>query len=351
MKNPISFTLTLTLLTLLTCSAVAESEQTFSDAPEAMDSKNAMELIRVQGNQFVTESGEPIVLRGLALSDPYHLLEQGKWGREYFEQAKAWKANVVRVPVHPAWMRELGIERTIELLDQAVEWSESLGMYVIIDWHTIGNPSNWIPHRDIYRTTREETFYFWYRIANRFKGNNTVAVYELYNEPTNFGGQMGRLDWQTHRNLMEELIEMIFAIDPSAIPAVAGFNWGYDLTHVKFEPVRFEGVAYVTHPYPQKREQPWMEKWEADWGFVSKTYSVLATEFGFMGEDEQGAHIPCISDETYGEAIIEAFEKWGISWTAWVFDAEWSPRLIEDWDYTPSRQGRFFKAKLALPDQ
>jgi endoglucanase len=343
MKRNILLRLSLPAFCLFVPVVLMLGEQTFSDPPETKDSAGKMELIRVDGNQFVDENGEPFVFRGLALSDPYHLLEQGVWGRAYFEKAKEWNANVVRIPVHPAWMRELGIERYLELLDEAVGWCESLGLYVIIDWHLIGNPDNWIPHRDIYRTTREETFYFWYRIANRFSGHPTVAVYELYNEPTNFGGRMGRLEWETHRNLMEELIDMIFAIDPTAIPAVAGFNWGYDLSHVRFEPVRYEGVAYVTHPYPQKREQPWMEQWYQDWGFAAQKYPILATEFGFMSEDEEGAHIPCLGDESYGEAIIEAFEQWGVSWTVWVFDAQWTPRLIEDWDYTPSRQGRFFK--------
>jgi len=36
-------------------------------------------------------------------------------------------------------------------------------------------------------------------------------------------------------------------------------------------------------------------------------------------------------------------EPRGISWTAWVFDPEWSPTMISDWDFTPTEQGAFFK--------
>ena len=32
----------------------------------------------------------------------------------------------------------------------------------------------------------------------------------------------------------------------------------------------------------------------------------------------------------------------------WVFDAKWSPQLIEDWDFKPTRQGAFFREKLRL---
>lgn len=53
---------------------------------------------------------------------------------------------------------------------------------------------------------------------------------------------------------MEEIIGIIYAHDTNKIPIVAGFNWAYELTDVKFEPIAYPNVAYVTHPYPQKRE-------------------------------------------------------------------------------------------------
>jgi endoglucanase len=56
--------------------------------------------------------------------------------------------------------------------------------------------------------------------------------------------------------------------------------------------------------------------------------------------------VPVIGDETYGQAIIEYFESKGISWTAWVFDPIWSPQLIEDWNFEPTRQGAFFREKM-----
>jgi hypothetical protein len=72
----------------------------------------------------------------------------------------------------------------------------------------------------------------------------------------------------------------------------------------------------------------------------------MATEFGFMSADGPGAHVPVIADETYGETIVEFFEARGISWIAWAFDPDWSPQLIEDWAFTPTMQGRFFRQKL-----
>ena len=65
-----------------------------------------------------------------------------------------------------------------------------------------------------------------------------------------------------------------------------------------------------------------------------------------MDANDRGAHQPTIADEKYGEAIIAFFEQRGISWTPWVFDAEWVPSLIKDWDYNPTRQGVLFREKL-----
>ena len=322
-------------------------QHTFGDGPEAAKNRaTTLPIISVSGNRFVNPKGETVIFRGLALSDPAALKKKGQWGRRYFEEAKKWNANVVRIPVHPSEWRALGEKAYLEMLDQGVQWAAELEMYVIIDWHTIGNPLTDVYHREMYITDRGETFRFWYTIASRYEKNPAVAFYELFNEPTNRDGRMGRLPWNEYKEYIEELIYMIRRIDERVIPLVGGFDYAYDLTHVRENPIDFPGVAYVAHPYPQKRSQPWEEKWMNDWGFVAKTYPMICTEFGFMSADGPGAHNPVIADETYGEAIIAFFEKHGISWTPWVFDAEWSPQLLADWNYTPTRQGKLFRQKM-----
>ena len=79
---------------------------------------------------------------------------------------------------------------------------------------------------------------------------------------------------------------------------------------------------------------------------LADTYPVVCTEIGFCLEDEPGAHIPVMSTEIYGEHITKYFEQKGISFTVWCFDTSWAPMLISDWDFTPTTQGRFFKAYL-----
>ncbi|MEM1412430.1 MAG: cellulase family glycosylhydrolase, partial [Pseudomonadota bacterium] len=302
----------------------AGAQPTFSDTPASAAPQATLAPLSVEGRYIVDADGNRVRLRGLALSDPFHLAEEGQWTRRYFEEAAAWGANLVRIPVHPQWWREAGSEQYFAWLDQGVQWAGALGMYVIIDWHTIGNPLTGVPHRPLYLTTQEETFYFWHLVGFRYAGNPTVAFYELYNEPTNREGTMGPLGWPEYKAWIESLISMLYAIDDRKIPLVAGFDWAYELRSVVEDPIAFPGVAYVTHPYPQKVPPPWEQAWDRDFGHVADHYPVFATEFGFMSEDMRGAHIPVIADERYGKAVLDYFDRRGIHWTVWVFDPRWT---------------------------
>lgn len=306
----------------------------------------ALPLINVKGNTFVTAAGTPIVFRGLDASDPDKLERDGHWNKEYLEAIKSWGANIVRFPVHPDAWRKRGKAAYLKLLDQGVQWASELGLYVIIDWHSIGNLRSELFQNPMYETTKKETLEFWRTMAQHFKGNTTVALFELFNEPTLMNGALGTCSWAQWKDMVEEMITVIRANGSKAVPLVAGFNWAYDLTPVANDPVNAEGIAYVSHPYPMKREKPWPEKWTKDWGFATAKYPVILTEIGFCGPDEKGAHVPVISDESYGDAITAYCAERGISYTVWVFDPQWAPMLISDWKFTPTRQGKYFKNAL-----
>lgn len=216
--------------------------------------------IRVKGKDFVDDNGKTIIFKGLCFSDPVKLISENKWGEEYFLQASSWNANIVRFPIHPQNINKYGWEKTFEAIDQGIEWAKQLGMYVIIDWHSIGNLKDEKYTSPMYNTTKEETFRFWRIVAQRYKNEPTVALYELFNEPTIGQKGLGKCTWDEWREINEQLIDTIRTYDTKKVCLCAGFNWAYDLTDVKAKPIRRENVAYVSHPYPLKREQPWEEK-------------------------------------------------------------------------------------------
>lgn len=307
---------------------------------------HTLSRLSVQGNQFVNEAGDTVVLRGYSTSDPDKLVKQGRWEKAYFEEIRKWGANVVRFPIHPPEWRERGQEGYLKLLDQGIQWATENGLYVILDWHSIGNLRSQLFFLPIYETNLKETYEFWRLVGKKYGDNPTVAFYELYNEPTTFDGQLGLCTWSQWKAINEELITIVRANGGQGIPLVAGFNWAYDLTAACDDPVAADGIGYVSHPYPQKKPTPWEETWTADWGKIKAKYPVILTEIGFAYPEEKGAHVPVISDESYGEAITKYCDERDISYVVWVFDPQWSPSLFSDWKYTPTRQGHYFKEKL-----
>lgn len=305
-----------------------------------------LDTIRVEGHQFVDAAGQTVIFQGVAIADPDKLVLQGHWSKGLFDAIDSWGANIIRIPVHPVAWRGRGRAGYLELLDQAVTWATELELYLMIDWHSIGNLETGLFQHPMYDTTKQETMEFWRTIAARYRGVPTVAFYDLFNEPTMYNGQLGTTTWAKWKAFNEELIGIIYAHDKNVIPLVAGFNWAYDLTPVASDPIAAEGIGYVSHPYPMKVEEPWEEKWERDWGFVADSYPVFVTEFGFILKDHPNAHIPAIGDERYGKSITDYFARKGISWTAWCFDPDWPAHLISDWAYTPTASGEFFRGVM-----
>ena len=321
----------------------------------ALPTPTKMPLITVKGNRFVDPDGKPMLLRGLAISDPDKLAMQGHWSKDHFVKVKEMGATLVRIPVHPVAWRERGGAEYIKLLDQAVEWSTDLGMYIIIDWHSIGNMTTGVYQDPMYDTTKEETFGFWRAMSLRYARNNTVAFFEFFNEPAAFG----RINWEAWKTIVEDEIAIVRANNAQAIPLVAGFDWAYDLTPLRLDPIAAEGIGYTIHPYSNKRpKQPsWEAAWQADFGFAAAKYPLIATEFGgFAAPVAPGAPPPATpaavgrgfgADPDYGPTLINFLEKRGISWTVWCFDPEWGPTLISDWNYTLNASGLFAKAAMA----
>ena len=125
--------------------------------PPASAANNAqakkLPLIRVQGNKFVDPEGKTVIFRGVSIADPDKIEQQGHWNKELFQHVKDLGVNLIRIPVHPASWREATPQKYFELLDQAVEWCTDLDMYVIIDWHSIGNLKMELFQNPMYDTT------------------------------------------------------------------------------------------------------------------------------------------------------------------------------------------------------
>lgn len=350
---------------LLTCLLLISSLPALAQAEDPVTSNRAIyektgrfneslltqpqSFIRVDGNRFIDDKGKTFIFRGVSIADPAKLLQEKQWQQSLFQELKHWGVNTIRLPIHPNSWRALGREEYFKLLDQAVVWANALNIYLIIDWHSIGFLASGNYQHPMYYTDIQETFRFWHDIAWRYQQIPTTAVYELFNEPTTLDKAWSAQDWIEWKVLNEQMIDIIYAIDKKVIPLVAGFNWAYDLTPLKTNPIDRKGIAYAAHPYPQKAkpavadDKSFYALWDDVWGFASKQYPLILTELGWVQPDGYGAHVPVKDDGSYGPRLVNYMNQHGMSWTAWVFDPNWSPTMINDWDFTPSEQGAFFK--------
>ena len=114
--------------------------------------------VKVEGNKFIAPDGSELVFRGLCFSDPVKLVRDGQWTERYFAEAADWGANIVRFAVHPAHLNSMGWDATFEAMDQGIQWTKQHGLYVIMDWHSIGNLKDAKFTSPMYNTTLEETF-------------------------------------------------------------------------------------------------------------------------------------------------------------------------------------------------
>ncbi len=300
---------------------------------------NVLPQLRVEGNRLISDRGDTILFKGVSVADPDNLEQRGHWSKEIFAEAKKLGAMIVRLPVHPGAWRARTPEAYLNLLDQGIEWCTEESLYVDIDWHSIGNLEEGLYEDPSYYTTLQETFNFWKTIAVHFAGCNTVAFCELFNEPTDASGRLGNLSWDGWKKINEDLIKLIRANGTKSIPLVAGFDWAYDLTPLRFAPMNAEGIGYVVHPYPHKRTPPYGPKWDEDFGFAAAKYPLVATELGFTlgdgGLKDNG---------DYGKTIVSYFEANHISWIWWVLDPLWRPPMLQTWKgYRLTEGGEFFK--------
>lgn len=80
--------------------------------------------------------------------------------------------------------------------------------------------------------------------------------------------QYSCMSWEEWKVINEEIIQVIREIHPKSVIGVAVFNWAYDLTPVGDAPIDASAIVYISHPYPEKRDAPWQEKWEAAWEYT-----------------------------------------------------------------------------------
>ena len=114
----------------------------FGFLPPHGEASSASNALAVSGNE-ITYNGSPVRLRGVATEDVYdRYLEGRNPAAEYRRMAEDWRANVVRISVHPSTWR-YHERKTLALLKEHVSAATDAGLFVIVDYHVIGFPDGY----------------------------------------------------------------------------------------------------------------------------------------------------------------------------------------------------------------
>lgn len=307
---------------------------------EAFESDRIAEFpsrLRSDGNRLVNAEGTSVRLTGLMPPDPARLHNENRFGRKLFEEMRARGANVVRIPVHPEnWKRDK--DYLWRYIDPAVRWCGELGMYAIIDWHSIGNvvtgTAPLMP--ELYCHTYEMTLDFWRMVAKHFTGTPNV-IFEIFNEPQGIEAA----EWT---RAAQEIIGTIRAQGADQLVIVGGLEYGRDLSWVFQSPIDDPNVAYASHIYPSHSQAMWW-LWFGD---VARERPVVMTEWGFMDEN-RNAKEPYLTGtrEAYGEPLLGCLDELGAGWVACWYDDSWNPPMFTDGWKGRTRYGEFVFEKLA----
>jgi aryl-phospho-beta-D-glucosidase BglC (GH1 family) len=138
------------------------------------------------------------------------------------------------------------------MLDWVIANAGSRGLYVIIDMHgTVGQQSNADTTGRVNMNQywsngayQGQTAYIWWQIANRYKGNGTVAMYDLINEP--IGTPSSSALWTIYNNLYNT----IRGVDPNHIITMEGAygSWNWNMLPPPSQ-YGWTNVVYQMHEY------------------------------------------------------------------------------------------------------
>ncbi|MDX2176416.1 MAG: cellulase family glycosylhydrolase [Candidatus Sumerlaeia bacterium] len=283
----------LSLVILVPCLAsCARSTRSPMEGPEKI------RRVSVTANEFVTEDGERIELRGVnagnwfllemwmlshagdGLVDDYTFNKNlsDRFGEERawelmdvyrenwiqprdFEIIKSFGFNVVRLPFNYELIaRYEGDELVLRKdpffwLDRAVELAEAHGLYIIIDMHgvpgrqSVDQPAGRVGLNQLWsnRKNQERTVWLWGEIAKHYEGRGSIAGYDLINEPY---GNFSMDVRPVLGPLMYEIADKIRSIDKDVVLFFSNPIWGGHAFYGSPRERGYRNIAFTEHHYP-----------------------------------------------------------------------------------------------------
>jgi hypothetical protein len=132
---------------------------------------------------------------------------------------------------------------------------------------------------------------------------------------------------------MTDLVDAVRAQNPEAIVIVPGVDIATDLSAIPATPIERENILYATDMYPWAWDKtPWREDAAA---LLAAGLPLIVFEWGFDVQKDEDRFAYCCqysTPESFGEPFMAFCAENGISWTAWVWSADWCPHMFYDYE-------------------
>lgn len=261
--------------------------------------------LRVEGTNLVSESGEPVQLRGMSSGGLQSCFQ-------FFNDdvcdtlIQDWGCTVIRLAMTShgldngyTYFPDRYFNEVCGYLDTMIEH----GVYVIVDWHILfdGDPTEY----------QEDAIDFFSRISALY-GDYPNVIYEVCNEPNGmrYDDPDSPVDWDNCiKPYAESVIAAIRENDPDNIIIVGTPTWSQDVDEASLNPIDGDNIMYTLHFYAGSHGQDHRDKVQTA---LDNGLPIFCTEWGVsMDSGNSGVF--------YTETLewMEFLEANNISWCNW----------------------------------
>lgn len=164
-----------------------------------------------------------------------------KYTKQDFENIQSLGCDVVRLPINLHFMTDGAPNYTLDplflgFLDQAADWAEELGIYLILDNHTFD------PAADTDPAIGSVLVKVWEQMATHFKDRSTLIMYEVLNEPHGISDQL----WNS---IQQDVVEVIRAVDDKHTIVVGPASWNSYNNLAAMPVYEDDNLLYTFHFY------------------------------------------------------------------------------------------------------
>ncbi len=319
--------------------------------------------LKVVGTQVLNSRNQPVRFHGVdAASMEFTSNGDGHILETVNVAIRDWHVNIIRLPLtQDRWFGKApeqtdGGKAYRELVHEIVTECATQNCYIILDLHW-SDCNEWGKNIGQHSMPDLNSIAFWKDFAPVY-ANNPAVLFDLYNEPHDVswdvwlnGGEI--LDKPNRRDMvakkyqcvgMRAMLDTVRATGAKNVVIAGGLDWAYDFSGIldgrQLTDPNGNGVIYANHCYDNKHES--VQTWIANMERATAKFPVIISEFG--GYSGPSKMVPA---DNWLLHVLQAIQDHQWSYVAWDLHPHAGPRLIADWNYTPTpRFGVFVKQMM-----